>query len=296
MPAFRGRRWLKIALAAIALYAALSFAGAWLITHPPAGAPPSSIPHPFGSTREAGIVDLAPARSGEPQLAAWWLPVRSGRGAVLLLHGYRESRAQMAGLARRIAEDTPHAVLVPDFRGCGESESRPETAGIREMEDVRTALAWLRAEGHDPARVVAVGFSMGAMAALRASATEDADELAGLLLLSPYASLEEAIDARTRHYTLVPARPIFVPMLWFAEAIAGPLLDVDLIAEAGRARTRTCLVLAQEQDWRAPLEGARRIAAGLRAPIEVFPGADHRILEIQGALDRCVEFVREALG
>ena len=87
--------------------------------------------------------------------------------AILLLHGWSGSIApdlvEYGPYLRRTA-----GVLGLDFRGHGESDDSPSTFGLREVDDVAGALAWLGERGI--ARVALVGTSMGGITAIAAVA------------------------------------------------------------------------------------------------------------------------------
>ena len=92
-----------------------------------------------------------------------WVP--DPHEAIVLLHGWSGSVApdivEYAPFLRRIA-----GVLALDFRGHGESDDAPTTFGMREVEDVAGALAWLGERGIE--RVALFGTSMGGMTAIAA--------------------------------------------------------------------------------------------------------------------------------
>lgn len=105
------------------------------------------------------------------RLSARWLPAeadgsdwsRDPHEAILLLHGYTGSVApdlvEYGPFLRRTA-----GVLGLDFRGHGESDAAPTTFGLREIEDVAGALAWLGSRG--VTSVALVGTSMGGITAI----------------------------------------------------------------------------------------------------------------------------------
>ncbi len=139
---------------------------------------------------QAGEAELGPAidaMGGEVvrlrardglRLSGRWLPSVPPKGrrskskwvpdpheAIVLLHGWSGSVApdivEYAPFLRRIA-----GVLALDFRGHGESDDAPTTFGMREVEDVAGALAWLGERGIE--RVALFGTSMGGMTAIAA--------------------------------------------------------------------------------------------------------------------------------
>lgn len=122
------------------------------------------------------VVRLA-ARDGL-RLAGRWLP-RAGRAhaapglpaaddaeAILLLHGWSGSIApdlvEYGPWLRSIA-----GVLGLDFRGHGGSDASPTTFGLREVDDIAGALAWLGERGIR--RVALFGTSMGGISAIAAT-------------------------------------------------------------------------------------------------------------------------------
>jgi dienelactone hydrolase len=89
--------------------------------------------------------------------------------AVVLIHGFSGDRVIMSGLARRLAQNG-YGVLAIDVRGHGENRN-PFNGGEVESgflrDDVRKAVEFLRASNFvDGSRIVVIGHSMGAGAAL----------------------------------------------------------------------------------------------------------------------------------
>jgi uncharacterized protein len=112
-------------------------------------------------------------------LAGSYLPSRGDELAVLLVHGFAANRRKpaYARLADGLASRLP--VLAIDLRGHGGSGGW-STFGDHEARDVAAGVRCLRRLGHR--RVVVVGLSMGATAAVHAAAT--GVEVAGLVLIS----------------------------------------------------------------------------------------------------------------
>jgi uncharacterized protein len=113
------------------------------------------------------------------RLVGTYLPSRGGPEAVLVLHGFAANRRKpaYARLADGLAGRRP--VLSLDLRGHGGS-SGWSTLGDREASDVAAGVRWLQRVGHR--RVVVVGSSMGATAAMHATA-RDVD-IAALVVIS----------------------------------------------------------------------------------------------------------------
>src|SRR5205823_4318392 len=95
------------------------------------------------------------------KLAAWYVPCAGARAAVVVCHGYRASRQDVAGLLPFLHR-AGFATVALDFRGNGASEGSLCSFGRAEKEDVRTAVRYLRAHaGIGAGKVGALGLSMG---------------------------------------------------------------------------------------------------------------------------------------
>ena len=117
----------------------------------------------------AGARDVTfPARDGV-RLVGWYVPGTNG-AAVILLHGSHVSRASTLPHLRMLAQ-AGYAVLAYDARGHGQSDGPTNTFGWTEDDDIVGAVTFLGHQpGVNPARIAALGLSMGAMDALRAAA------------------------------------------------------------------------------------------------------------------------------
>jgi uncharacterized protein len=139
------------------------------------------------------------------RLTGSYLPGPTGAAAaVLLLHGFGASRRKpaYARLADGLRERVP--VLALDLRGHGGSAGL-STFGDREAVDVAAGVDWLRAFGHR--RVVVVGLSMGATAALHAaSAGVPVDALA--VVSAPAYFREQADSPATRRLEALWESPL----------------------------------------------------------------------------------------
>ncbi len=136
--------------------------------------------------------------------------------AVVLVHGFSADRETMSALARRITENG-YAVLAIDVNGHGENRNPFNNEGPGEgklRDNVKTAVEFLRRyEQVDGSRIVVMGHSMGAGAALD-YATNDPN-LKGAVMISG-------------GWTLGPERPKNALFIFAehdpADAIQGPSL------------------------------------------------------------------------
>jgi pimeloyl-ACP methyl ester carboxylesterase len=139
-------------------------------------------------------------RTGRPlRLAAWWIPNPAARGrCAVLIHGYADAKVGAIAWA-----PTFHGlgwnVLAIDLRAHGESDGVDSTAGFYERHDVNGVLDQLRAQRPEQARrFVLFGVSLGAAVAAAAAVARESDDVAGVILDSPYPSYRDAIAAHAR--------------------------------------------------------------------------------------------------
>jgi len=159
----------------------LGRAAAWLAT-----APARRL---FFRRRDAQSIDIASEDS--VRLSAWLFESSNARGTVVLGHGYRDDRRQLADLAAPLAA-SGFRTLAFDFRAHGRSEGDRITIGVDESKDVRSVLAFAKTLGGP---VSYVGFSMGAAAYLLSGV-----EAHVAVLDSPYDTLRRAIDVRLTRF------------------------------------------------------------------------------------------------
>ncbi|MCZ7527129.1 MAG: lysophospholipase [Acidimicrobiia bacterium] len=203
-----------------------------------------------------------------------WLTEPPPLAAVVLVHGFSATAGhpEVSALA-----DTLHAtgldVVSYDARGHGDSEGH-STLGDLEQHDVAAAVAVARARAE---RVVLVGASMGAIAALRYAATDP--ELAGVVAVScpsrwrlprnPHGVLAAGLT-RTGLGRALAARYLRVRV---ASRWTNPLPPVDLVP---RVRSPIALVHGT-RDRFIPVGDAHELfaQAGPARRLDVVPGMGH---------------------
>ena len=126
--------------------------------------------------------------AGDGAAMRGWLftPMGPSTDSVLRLHGITGNRAGMTGAVRLFLE-AGYRTLAVDLRAHGESDGEFGTSSVREADDVRRWLAWLRTEAPDGC-MYAFGGSLGAGFAVQAA---NAPGLCGAVAVSVFASLRE---------------------------------------------------------------------------------------------------------
>ena len=209
------------------------------------------------------------------KLRTWTLRGRPEKAAIVVGHGVGDTLESFTDLASRL-NARGHTVLLLDFRGHGGSEGSYTTLGGREREDVRAAAQSLRDRGLAGSGLVFMGFSMGAVAVLRAAV--DQPDVKAVVVEAPYDTYRDNI---AHHAWLLYKIPRWVPVIPIAIAIAGWRAgfdpdDIDAVAAARRLRA-PLLAIVDGADDRMPESVVRRILDAHPGPkrLWVAPGAGH---------------------
>ena len=209
------------------------------------------------------------------RLRAWVHEGEGRRPAAVVVHGLGDTLESYVGVGGVLAK-RGHTVLLLDMRGHGGSQGKYMTLGGREREDVRAAMNHLRASGLAEKGLLIMGYSMGAVAALRAAA--DQPNVRAVVAEAPFDTYRET----TRHHArLLYKLPGWVPLIpiatLFAEWRAGfDADDVDAIAAARRIHA-PLFAIADGADPRMPEAVVRRVFEAHPGPkrMWVAPGVDH---------------------
>jgi pimeloyl-ACP methyl ester carboxylesterase len=229
---------------------------------------------------ETGPVDVAIDTDQASQPA--WLYTGTGTNSstwVLHVHGMLAGRDSALRSVRALA-GAGYTSLVVSYRGDREAtgEGRtPSTLGQAEWRDLDAAIAYARSEG--AARVVVVGWSLGATVALEETAHgPQGDAIDALVLVSPVVSW-----VRTIHYGMARQR---VPRWLASSAIAllssrlgARLLGLPVtlrLSEALPVPGVPTLVIHSDGDLTTPFAASRAFAASSpHVDLVQFPPSPH---------------------
>ena len=171
------RRPIRIALKAVAIYAAVSLTVAIVMAemtlHPWRRPLPDKdkerIAHiyaQYGANLQPVIINAADGA----ELQAWYsVPIHDDGNAVILLHGIGDNRLGVAGYGQMFLQQG-YRILLPDSRAHGESGGPIATYGLRESDDVHRWVSWLYERG--ATCVDGFGESMGAALVLESMGEE----------------------------------------------------------------------------------------------------------------------------
>ncbi|WP_149110039.1 alpha/beta hydrolase [Limnoglobus roseus] len=210
------------------------------------------------------------------QLEAWHVPHPTAKGVVVMGPGYMSAKDSLLPEVQAL-HDLNFAVLLIDFRGAGGSPRGDVTLGVREGGDMAMALAFAKEEWPD-LPIFAYGFSMGAVAVLKAVAVYHAEPTA-IILDAPFDRMISVVRNRLRTMN-VPAWPAAELVVFWG----GRSVGIDGFAHnpADDARAVTCptLILHGTQDARATGPMVQAVFENLPGPKQQvdFDGAGHEPL------------------
>jgi pimeloyl-ACP methyl ester carboxylesterase len=247
---------------------------AWLLV-PLARAVSLVSPHPsdLAAPADLAVDDLrisadAEARGTVP-LAAWSLHVTHGDPAVVLVHGFKTSRAEMLPWARFL-HDGGFNVLLFDTRGCGRSGGATVGLGATEPRDISLAVEAAQAE-FGTTRIAVLGVSLGAGAAILAAAADP--RIAAVVADSAWTSQDFTLS----RLDTLPLGPIRLPLVPYSGALVNALVGADVhaarpIDAIARVSPRPVLLIHSADDENATTtpDGARRLYEAAAAPKDLW--------------------------
>ena len=201
-------------------------------------------------------------------LQGWHVPGKSGP-TIILVHGFARDRSELLPEAHWLVEQGYSALLF-DSRAQGASDGAHISLGYLEALDVRAAVGFVLKRSPEE-RIGVLGYSMGAVAAIRAAAQDR--RIDAVVAVSPFASLRE-----TMTYRLKGVRPLTDLIAWWGERISGLCLDalrpVDIV---GALSPRPVLIIQAEADKMVPQSSGKRLYEAAAEPKELWsvPGISH---------------------
>jgi alpha-beta hydrolase superfamily lysophospholipase len=217
--------------------------------------------------RLTDLADIALTTSDGVRLAASYFPSQN-RATIILLHGYKANRSTMLPIAIMLIRHG-YGVIIPDFRGHGESEGQLITFGHDEVRDVEAAFQYLLTRSEvDPERIGLLGNSMGSATALLYAAENPA--IKAVVAQSPYATLKDMVQANVRRLNL-PTFPLAPMMLFFIERKFGfPANTVAPIRHIAQISPRPVLILMGGKDTWVNPGGGQQLYAAAGEPRELW--------------------------
>jgi uncharacterized protein len=270
----RFRRWQKVsaALIAVLLLAAGTGLGVKtkaeahrLVTNP---RETRKVPGETPANRGMAFEDVSVTTTDGLRLAGWFIP-SAGRALVMVVHGYKEHRGSVLGVAA-ILQRHGYAVLVTSLRGHDRSDGETISFGAREMQDLAAWYAWVRTRPEvDPALIGMFGVSMGATIAIRFMSENPG--VRALVADCAFSSVEDTVETSVEYFTGLPPFPFASLILFWMERELGVDSDtIDAKRWIPNISPRPVFLLQGGADIVVSPESGERLYQAARQPKELW--------------------------
>ena len=210
------------------------------------------------------------------KLNGWFLPGPAGAATVMVVHGYKDSRASVIGVAGVLSRHG-YQVLVSSLRGHDVNDGELVSFGYHELKDLEAWRLHLRQRSDvDPERIGLFGVSMGGTIGL-GFAAEHMD-MRAIVADSAFSSVEDTAATSIRFFTGLPPFP-FAPAIifWMEREIGGRASDLDATKWIGRIAPRPILLMQGGRDRVVSVESGQRLFDAAGEPKELWfePEVEH---------------------
>lgn len=245
-------------IAFIVLFSLLNF---WLNTHPPkfrSKETPESYRLEYEDVRFKTKDGLT--------LAGWLIKGKKGAPTVIVGHGYPFDKGNILHVVTFLNPD--YTLFLFDFRSFGESEGTATTAGVKEQEDFKAAINYLKTRKDVNHTFGAYGFSLSAATFLMAKHPD----VKAIVADSSYASIHDIINALYWYFG-----PLKHPFVWTTELLGKIFYGIDAQKYQARVTVPTLLIHGSA-DSQIPVSNTQKIydsADKELAELWIIKGADH---------------------
>jgi pimeloyl-ACP methyl ester carboxylesterase len=225
---------------------------------------------PRGTPAEAGMPfeDVAVTTADGLRLEGWYVPSWNG-ATLLLVHGYKDTRGNLIGLARLLHRHG-YSLLLGSLRAHDGSDGETISFGHHETKDLAAWHAWLEARaGVDASRVGIFGVSLGGTVAIRYAA--ETPSIAAVVADCAFSSIEDTVERSIRFFTGLPPFP-FAPMIvfWTERRLEIETDTIDAKAWISRISPRPVFLLQGGADVVISPESGARLFAAAAEPKELW--------------------------
>ena len=210
-------------------------------------------------------------------LTGWLVRHPRPRGILLLFHGYGTCKADLLDLAQAFHENGSYHLLLPDFRGHGESEGWTISFGLRDVSDIQEIISQLAGDPEFTGLPIGCyGISMGGAIGLLAAARSP--QIRAVVADSAYADLAKAIARIQWISYYIPRFPLGQMVIWGTQLrLACRLQTLSPVYCIGRIAPHGVLIIHGMKDQAILPSHAEALyqAAGEPKELWLVPEAEH---------------------
>ena len=218
---------------------------------------------------DLSVADVTFKSTDETPIRAWLAPAKVGAPAVVLVHGFKTSRAEMLPWARFL-HDAGYNALLLDLRGAGRSGGATIGLGATETRDIVEAVQ-TAGEAFRTDHVAVLDISLGAGAAILAAA--DDPRISAVVADSAWTDQ----DFQLARLGFIDSGPFRLPLAPLGVLAVNAMVGADVtrarpLDAIARIAPRPILLIHSADDDNAttPVEGARRLFAAAGEPKELW--------------------------
>ena len=168
------------------------------------------------------------------KLHGYFSPTANG-AYVVLQQGFKANRGHMLEEAKML-QDASFGVLVTSIRAHDLNDGNEITFGVKEVDDIAAWHSYLiNEQGLKKGKLGLLGNSMGAAIALEYAALNQ--DVAAVVAVSAFSSLQDTINVSVEYFTGLPAFPFAPVISYWAQIILG--MDVEQV-NATKAAAMLC--------------------------------------------------------
>jgi alpha-beta hydrolase superfamily lysophospholipase len=224
--------------------------------------------------------DISFTTSDGVTLSGWWMPAKSHKpmGTVILSHGVFKNRGQVLSRAEFLVK-AGYQVLLFDHRGEGQSGESPVSGGVLEAGDYLAAVSYLKASRHLVKPLAFLGFSLGAISAIRAA--PQCSDVDAVIADSPLPNVRSYVSRRGMGGAFAELPGFFARCLTDYDQLTGLTLkpsDLNLEPIVRQFNEKPILYITGEADDLARSEEVRKLFNETQSnhrSLVYIPGAGH---------------------
>ena len=212
--------------------------------------------------------DISITTSDKIIIKGWLIKSDKANGTIIIGHGYPFDKGNILPIARFLYPD--YNLLFYDHRYFGESEGKITTAGLKEVEDVKSVIKFVKEEFGEDEQIALYGFSLSASAMLMTNQKVNA-----IIADSAYANLENMVK---QIYSIFgPFKFPFVKITEMLSKIFFGKYPYEVSPALAIKNSKVAiLVIHGEKDSQIPVENAYALKkSNPNIELWIVEGADH---------------------
>lgn len=193
------------------------------------------------------------------KLFGWFIPApdTENKQVLIILHGYPAEKANMLSIAASLYPD--FSLLLLDLRSFGKSEGKYTTFGIKERNDIRSAIDFLKDKGYE--KIGVLGFSLGGAVGILTA--KDDSRVNAVLSYASFADLETLGNNLYSNLFILKKPMIELMLLWSRITFGVSVTDISPF-NAAQKLTIPIFIVHSKADEQIPFEHAELLQKALR--------------------------------